>query len=361
MGSTNSRSSGGRSGSEGTTMRAAVYRRFGDADVVEVDEVPVPVLRDDEVLIRVHAGTVSAGDYRARTRDVPRGVLLPAALTVGFFRPRRPILGMDVAGVVAAVGPDVTRFRVGDEVIAMLGAAYGGHAEFAAIREGGAIAAKPRNLSFEEAVTLVFGGITARAFLAQSPLAPGARVLVNGASGAVGTAAVQLAKEAGAHVTAVCSAGSSGLVASLGADRVIDYRVTDFTQEDQTYDVIVECVGNAPFERVEGLISPGGALLLVITDLLGVLRAPGRTRRSGKKIVTGPGRYRGEDLGFLVGLAEQRRFRPVIDRIYPLDDIVEAHRHVAGGHKKGNVVVRLTPAEDAAGAGEDHHTDHQTW
>jgi NADPH:quinone reductase-like Zn-dependent oxidoreductase len=331
----------------GAPMKAAVYRRFGAADVVHLDDVPTPTPRNDEVLIHVHASTVSAADYRARSLDVPRGVRLPAALTLGLFRPRRPILGMDVAGVVAAVGADVTAFRVGDEVIAMLGAAYGGHAEYAVIRQDGAVARKPRNLSFEDAVTLVFGGITAQAFLGQAQPKPGDRVLVNGASGAVGTAVVQLATQAGAHVTAVCSAGNADLVASLGADRVIDYRVTDFATEGETYDTIVDCVGNAPFERVEPLIREGGALLLVITDLAGLVRARSRSRRTGKRIVTGPGPYRAEDLALLTGLAEAGRYRAVIDRTYPLSDIAEAHRYVDGGHKKGNVVVRI--AGSAAG------------
>ena len=331
----------------GAPMKAAVYHRFGDADVVHLGEVPAPTPRNGEVLIRVVASTVSAADYRARTLDVPRGVRLPAALTLGFLRPRRPVLGMDVAGVVTGVGADVTRFRVGDEVIAMLGAAYGGHAEYATIREDGAVALKPRNLSFEEAVTLVFGGITARAFFNQAPPKPGDRVLVNGASGAVGTAAVQLAKQAGAHVTAVCSAGNADLVRSLGADRVVDYHVTDFQVEQATYDTVVDCVGNAPFERVAPRIADGGALLLVITDLLGLVKARGRTRRTGKRIVTAPGAYRAEDLAFLTALAESGQYRPVIDRIYPLSDIAAAHRHVAGGHKKGNVVVRIAGSDPA--------------
>jgi NADPH:quinone reductase-like Zn-dependent oxidoreductase len=325
-------------------MRAAVYHRFGDADVVHLDDVATPSPRSDELLIRVHASTVSAADYRARTLDVPRGLRLPAALTLGLLRPRRPILGMDVAGVVTAVGADVTRFRVGDEVIAMLGAAYGGHAEYATIRETGAVAAKPRTMSFEEAVALVFGGITARAYFNQAPPKPGSRVLVNGASGAVGTAAVQLAKEAGAHVTAVCSAENASLVESLGADRVIDYRVVDFAEVQSTYDAIVDCVGNAPFERVERLLKPGGALLLVVTDLLGLVKAPRRSRGSGRTVITGPGAYRADDLAYLVGLADAGRYRAVVDRVHRLDDIVDAHRYVAGGHKKGNVVVRMEPA-----------------
>ena len=322
-------------------MRAAVYRRFGSADVVSVEEIPIPVPGPEEVLIRVIASTVSAGDHRARSRDVPKGLGLLAGVGVGFVRPRRRVLGMDAAGVVTAVGEKVTRFAPGDEVIAMLGAKFGGHAEYARIAQDGAIAAKPANLGFDESVALVFGGITARAFLNRADIHPGTRVLVNGASGAVGTAAVQLAKNLGAHVTAVCAERNAGLVADLGADRVIDYETVDFTTQPDTYDVIVDCVGTASFDRVQRLITPGGALLAVITDLNGLLRAKSRTRRSGKLVSASGVDYRAEDLRFLVGLAEQGRLRPVIDRSFDLAEIVAAHRFVDPGHKRGSVVLRI--------------------
>jgi len=322
-------------------MRAAVYRRFGGPEVVRVEEVPKPTPGRDDVLIRVHVSTVSAADHRSRSREVPRGLSVLAALSIGVFRPRRRVLGMDVAGVVEAVGVDVTRFAPGDEVIAMLGARFGGHAEYVCVPQDGAITAKPRNLTFEEAVTLVFGGITARAYLNQVTLRPGATVLVNGASGAVGTAAVQLAKQAGAHVTGVCSGANAELVTSLGADRVIDYTTDDFTVEATTYDVIIDCVGNAPFERVGDLVKPGGALLLVIADLAAVLRARGRGRKSGKLVTASVGTYRAEDLAYLVDLAESGRYRAVCERTYDLSDIAEAHSFVDAGRKKGNVVLRI--------------------
>ena len=322
-------------------MKAAVYRRFGGPEVVRVEEVPKPTPGRDDVLIRVHASTVSAADHRSRSREVPRGLSVLAALSIGVFRPRRRVLGMDVAGVVEAVGADVTRFVAGDEVIAMLGARFGGHAEYACVPQDGAVTAKPRGMTFEDAVTLVFGGITARAYLNQVALRPGATVLVNGASGAVGTAAVQLAKQAGAHVTGVCSGANAELVTSLGADRVIDYAVDDFTAEATTYDVIVDCVGNAPFERVGALLNPGGALLLVIADLAAVLRARGRGRKSGKLVTASVGTYRAEDLAYLVDLAESGRYRAVCERTYDLSDIAEAHSFVDAGRKKGNVVLRI--------------------
>ena len=326
-------------------MRAAVYRRFGAPEVVRIEEMPTPSPRHNEVLVNVRASTLSAADHRARSRSVPDGLGLLAAFGLGVFGPRNRVLGMDVAGVVEAVGSSVTAFAPGDEVIAMLGARFGGHAEYVCVPHDGAITAKPRNMTFEEAVTLVFGGTTAHGFLGRAAIKPGDTVLVNGASGAVGTAAVQLARQLGAHVTGVCSGANRDLVTALGADRVIDYSAHDFTAEATTWDVIVDCVGNAPFERVEASLNPGGSLLLVIADLKGILRAARQSRTSGKLVTAGNVTVTAEDLAYLVGLAESGRYRPVVDRSYDLSDIVEAHRYVDTGRKKGNVVVRV-----AAGA-----------
>jgi NADPH:quinone reductase-like Zn-dependent oxidoreductase len=336
-------------------MRAAVYHRFGGPDTVHVEEVRRPSVGPDDVLVRVHASTVSVADHRARTREVPRGLVLLAAAGIGVFRPKHPVLGFDAAGVVEAVGSRVERFRTGDEVIAMTGGQFGGHAEYARVPQGAAIAHKARNMSFEDAVTLVFGGLTARGFLKQASLAPGAAVLVNGASGAVGTAAVQLAKYAGAHVTGVCSGGNRELVTSLGADRVIDYTTEDFTAGPASYDVIVDCVGNAPFERVRHLLKPGGALLLVITDLRGLLLAPLRSRRTGHLVTADVGKPTAEDLAYLVDLAEAGSFQAVRDRTYDLADIAEAHRYVDTGRKRGNVIVRIPGA-----AAEPHQPSSTT-
>jgi NADPH:quinone reductase-like Zn-dependent oxidoreductase len=337
-------------------MRAAVYRRFGGPDTVRVEELPRPSVGPDDVLVQVRASTVSAADHRARSREVPRGLWLLAAFGIGAFRPKRRVLGMDVAGVVEAVGSQVTRFAPGDEVIAMLGASFGGHAEYARLRQDGAVALKPRGMPFEDAVTLVFGGLTAHGFLRQAAMAPGASVLVNGASGAVGTAAVQLAAHASAHVTGVCSGRNRELVASLGADRVIDHTTDDFTTDPSTYDVIVDCVGNAPYERVRHLLRPGGALLLVIADLPAILRAPIRSRRTGLTVTAAPGTPAAEDLTLLVDLAEGGHYRPVVDRTFALDDIAAAHRYVDTGRKRGNVVLRIAtdPAEPTPSPTDDH-------
>jgi len=328
-------------------MRAAVYRRFGGPDTVHVEELPRPTVGPDDLLIRVHASTVSAADHRARSREVPRGLGLLAAAGIGLFRPKHPVLGFDAAGIVETVGANVSAFGPGDEVIAMTGGQFGGHAEYVRLPQTTAIAYKPRNMTFDDAVTLVFGGLTARGFLKQASFGPGAAVLVNGASGAVGTAAVQLAAHAGAKVTGVCSAANRELVTSLGAERVIDYTAEDFTARADRYDVIVDCVGNAPFERVRHLLKPGGALLLVITDLPGLLLAPLHSRRTGHVVTADVGAPTAEDLVFLVGLAEAGAFRAVRDRTFDLADIAEAHRYVDTGRKRGNVVLRLTGEEPA--------------
>lgn len=330
-------------GADGSTTRmsAAVYHRFGGPDVVQVVDVPRPRPRPGELLVRVRATTVSAADHRSRSRDIPPGLQLPSALVLGLFRPRRPILGMDIAGEVVEVGDDVHDFTPGDSIVAMLGSRFGGHAEYATIASTEAVAVAPTSMSAPEAAALVFGGITARAYLRQVDVVPGNKVLVNGASGAVGTAVVQLAKAAGAHVTGVSSAANHGLVRSLGADEVIDYAVHDFASDGAHYDVIVDCVGNAPVARIRNSIATGGSVLLVAADLGSLLSARGQARRLGITIVTGPGPYRREDLEHVVALAEDGLLRPVIDRTFSFDQIVAAHRYVDSGRKRGSVVVTI--------------------
>ena len=323
------------------TMAAAVYRRFGSPDVVHVEQILKPTPKAGEVLIKVHSSTVSAADHRARSRDIPPGLGILAAIGIGLFRPSHHVLGMDVAGVVEAVGTDVITFTPGDRVIAMLGGKFGGHAEYICVRQDGAITRAPANMTFEQAVTLPFGGTTARGFLNQVAVKPGDTVLVNGASGAVGTAVVQLAKELGAHVTGVTSGPNQELVTALGADRAIDYTTDDFLVEGKQYNIIVDCVGNASFGQAESSIKPGGALLLVFADLKALLRSRGQSRKSGKLVTPYVGKYSSEDLAYIVSLAESGRYQAVIDRTYDLTDIAEAHRYVDAGHKKGNVVLRI--------------------
>lgn len=323
------------------TMAAAVYRRFGSPDVVHVEQILKPTPKAGEVLIKVHSSTVSAADHRARSRDIPPGLGILAAIGIGLFRPSHHVLGMDVAGVVEAVGADVITFTPGDRVIAMLGGKFGGHAEYICVPQDGALTRAPANMTFEQAVTLPFGGTTARGFLNQVAIKPGDTVLVNGASGAVGTAVVQLAKELGAHVTGVTSGPNRELVTALGADRAIDYTTDDFLVEGKQYNIIVDCVGNASFGQAESSIKPGGALLLVFADLKALLRSRGQSRKSGKLVTPYVGKYSSEDLAYIVSLAESGHYQAVIDRTYDLTDIAEAHRYVDAGHKKGNVVLRI--------------------
>jgi NADPH:quinone reductase-like Zn-dependent oxidoreductase len=322
-------------------MRAAVHRRFGGPEVVSVEEVPAPEPGADDILVRVRASTVSVADHRARSRELPRGLGALAPIEFGVRSPRHPILGRDVVGVVASVGPRVTTVRPGDEVIAMLGPRLGAHAEYVCLPAASAICRKPDGLSCTEAASLVFGGHTALAFLDRGDVRSGQEVLVNGASGAVGSALVQLAVHRGAVVTAVCSRGNADLVRSLGAHRVIDYTEQDFARDGSRYDVVAECVGNAPFERVQDAIRPGGAYLPIITDLRGMLRSRGAARRTGVEIAATAVAPSVTVLTEVARLAELGALRPVIDSTFELDDIVDAHRRVATGRKRGSVALSI--------------------
>jgi NADPH:quinone reductase-like Zn-dependent oxidoreductase len=322
-------------------MKAAVYERYGPPDVLELKEVEKPTPKDNEVLIEIHATTVTSGDWRARSLDVPVGFGLIARLFFGISRPRQPILGTELAGVIESVGKGVGKFKGGDQVFAFSGASMGCHAEYKCMPEDGAVALKPPNLTYEEAAALSFGGTTALNFFRRGKLQAGERVLVNGASGGVGTAAVQLAKHFGADVSGVCSTANVELVRSLGANHVIDYTKEDFTRNGATYDVIVDTVGTAPFSRSKNSLREGGRLLLVFGGLPDMLQIPWVSMTSSKKVIAGPAAARAEDLRFLAQLAEAGEFRPVIDRRYPFEQIAEAHRYVDTGRKKGNVVITL--------------------
>ena len=318
-------------------MKAAVYHRYGPPDVVQIADLPKPVLQAREVLVRVRATTVTAGDSRLRSANVPRGFGLLLRLGLGISGPRNPILGMELSGEVAGVGASVTRFKSGDKVFA---ARIGCHAEYVAVREN-AVAPLPANMTFDQAAPLTFGGLTALFFLRdKARVQPRERVLINGASGAVGTAAVQLARHFGAVVTGVCSAANGDLVRSLGADRVIDYQREDFTQASEAYDVIFDAVGNCPFERCRRALAPGGRLLLVVATL-GQMVGAMLPSRGGRKVLMGVATAPTEDLLLLRDLAESGAFKPVIDRTYPFERIAEAHAYVDTGRKKGNVVITL--------------------
>jgi NADPH:quinone reductase-like Zn-dependent oxidoreductase len=322
-------------------MKAAVYRRYGAPDVVAIEDAEKPVLKDNEVLVRIRAATVSSADWRVRSLEVPRGYRLIMPLVFGVFGPRQKILGTEFSGDVEAVGKSVTRFKPGDAVFAFPGGAMGAHAEYRTMPEQGRVALKPANLGYVEAAALCFGGSTALHYLRdKAKLKRGERVLVIGASGAVGSAAVQIAKHFGAVVSGVCSAENAELVRSIGADETIDYRARDVRTGAERYDVIMDCVGDASFRTHGGLLNPGGRLVLIAAGLADTLSALGR-KPEGKRVLAGPATENPEHLSFLKELAEAGAFRPVIDQVFPLAQIVAAHARVDTGHKRGSVVVEI--------------------
>lgn len=323
-------------------MKAAVYRRYGPPNVVELANVRRPVPADDEVLVRVRATTVTAADWRLRSATAPPGFGVLVRLAFGILGPRKAILGTELAGDVEGVGGSVTRFKPGDKVFAFCGATLGCHAEYRSIRESAGIALMPPNLSYEQAASLSFGGTTALFFLRdRARVQPGERVLINGASGGVGSAAVQLARHFGAEVTGVCSAANAQMVRELGAEHVIDYAREDFSQGGKIYDVIFDTVGNCTFARTRTALASGGRLLLAVAGLGQMLSAGVRPTRSGRRVLGGVAPERAEDLRTLAELAQTGAFKPVIDGIYPFDRIVDAHARVDTGRKRGNVVVTV--------------------
>lgn len=315
-------------------MKAAVYERYGPPEVVRIKDVPMPAPKAGELLIESRAATVNSGDARLRAARVPRGMSALVRLTMGVTKPRRQVLGFEVAGRVSEVASGVNSFRAGDRVVASRGFKLGCHAEYITVAEQGQIAEIPDNVSDDAAVALCFGGSTALHFLERGKLSAGESILINGASGAVGTMAVQLAKHRGAEVTAVCGSANVELVRGLGADHVIDYTAQDFTQNGQCYDVVMDAHGNAPYARVKGALKPGGRFLMVVGDLFQTVASTWERATIG-----GTTKVSGDVYRTLMSLAEQGVLKPVIDTVVPFEQIVEAHRRVDGGHKIGSVVL----------------------
>ena len=323
-------------------MKAVVYTRYGPPDVLQLKEVEKPVPRGDEVLIKVHATTVSAGDYRIRGFNVPAAFWLPTRLALGVLGPRRTILGAEVAGEIEAVGRDVKSFAPGDQVFGIDGTGLGAYAEYVCRSERGALAKKPAGLTFEEAAAIPHGALSALYFLRdKGNIKRGQKVLIYGASGGVGTAAVQIAKHFGTEVTGVCSAGNLDMVRSLGADRVIDYTGEDFTKGGEAYDIIFDTVGKTSFSTCKGSLRKSGRYLLTVFSFSQLLQMLWTSLPGGRKVLCGVATEKKEDLDFLKELAEAGELKPVIDRRYALKEVAAAHDYAERGHKRGSVVVTV--------------------
>ena len=325
-------------------MKAILHTQYGPPDLLQLTEVQKPTPKANEVLIVIHATTVSTADCNMRNFTFVTKSMRPIAkLMFGIRKPWKPrVLGTELAGEVQQVGKEVTRFKTGDRVLASPGAAGGGHAEYACLPEAGAMAVIPHSLSWEQAVAIPFGANTALYFLRDlGKIRAGQDLLIVGASGAIGSAGVQIGKHFGATVTGVCSGANVQLVKALGADSVIDYTREDFTKSGHTYDLIFDVVGATTFDRCQSSLKPNGVFLQNIMELSDIVRVLWTSITGGKKIKGGVAIGNMANMGLITGLAEAGTLRPVIDRSYPLERIAEAFKYVEQGHKKGNVVITV--------------------
>ena len=322
-------------------MKAIVCVKYGPPDSLQLKEVEKPTPKDDEILVKVYATTVTAGDTRVRSFTVPLSAWLPARITLGLRKPRKAIPGMVLAGEVEAVGKEVKQFKEGDQIYAYDITRLSTYAEYACLPENSAVVCKPSTVTYEEAAAIPFGGITALHFLKKGKIHSGQKVLIYGASGSVGTFAVQLAKYFGAEVTGVCSTTNVALVKSLGADQVIDYTKEDFSRSGETYDIIFDTVGKSSLSGCLRSLKKEGSYLQAVAGPALLVQMRWASMMSGKTLIGGTAVPKTEDLIYLNELVEAGKIKPVIDRCYPLDKIVEAHKYVDQGHKKGNVVIKV--------------------
>ncbi len=336
-------------------MQAAVFRRYGGPEVVSVETRPRPELKPGHMLVKVLATTVSSGDWRLRSLTVPPGFGWILRLMVGWRAPRAAsqILGTELVGEVVALGEGVNRFPLGTRVIAYPGGRLGAHAEYCLLSEKCAVVAAPAQMNDEAAAALSFGAMTAYDYLLhRAELKKDERVLIIGAAGAVGSAAVQIARAQGAHVSAVCSATKAEMISALGASEVIDYQSADPLQDEAAYDVILDAVGHAPWSALVRSLKPGGRAALVVSGFATMLSAGWKSWRSGRRCLVGPASEKQADLEAVLALYQRGQFQPLIDSRYPLANIQEAHARVDSGRKCGNVIVRVQRAESTMAQGE---------
>lgn len=320
-------------------MKAMIWTAYGPPEVFQLQEVAIPVPKDNEVLIHIFTTTVTAGDCEARAFTFPALFWLPLRLYMGILKPRLKILGQEFAGVIAAVGKDVTRFKTGDEVFGPVDMNFGTYAEYMTMSSDFAIAHKPANITFGEAATAPMGGLNALYFIQKANIKPGQHILINGAGGCIGTYAIQLAKAAGAEITAVDSASKGEMLQSIGADHVIDYKTEDFTGNGIQYDVIFDIIGKTSFSRIVKSLKLDGMLLIANPRLHLMLRGFWISKTSDKTIINGVAKYEIEEIEHVRKLLEAGTLKSVIDRRYPLEQLVEAHRYVETGEKKGHLVI----------------------
>jgi NADPH:quinone reductase-like Zn-dependent oxidoreductase len=330
-------------------MKAIINTEYGSPDVLHLTDVEKPVPKDNEILIRIHATSVNFGDTMARNFKAitPRQFNMPflfwllAKISFGLRQPKITVLGSEFAGEIEAVGRDVKRFKQGDQIFGYPGLSFGAYAEYLCMPEDSVLAIKPTNMTYEEAAVVSYGAIMALPLLRRVNIQPGQKVLVNGASGGIGSAAVQIAKYFGAEVTGVCGTPRLEFVKSLGVDKIIDYTKEDFTQNGETYDLIFDILGKSSFSRCKSSLKPNGIHLFASFKLKQILQMLWTSRLGGKKVICAfaPGSV--EDLISVKELIEAGKIKAVIDRRYPLEQIVEAHRYVDQGHKKGNVVITV--------------------
>lgn len=330
-------------------MKAIIYTQFGSPEVLHIEEVEKPVPGEHEILVRVKAAPVGYGDLTARNFKnlplsefhMPLALLLPTKIYFGWNKPRVNILGGEFAGVVEAVGKSARRFKTGDQVYGYLGQRMGAYAEYLCVPEGGCVALKPSNLSDAEAAALPYGAIMASALLRHAQIQPGQKVLVNGASGGIGSAAVQLAKAYGAQVTGVCATPRLDYVKSLGADKVIDYTKEDFTQDGETYDLILDVLDKSSFTRCRKSLQPDGIYLMASFKMKAVVQMLWTKLFGRQRVICALTSERAEDLDAVRELVEAGKYRAIVDQCYAMEQAAEAHRYAESGWKKGSVVIAL--------------------